>query len=198
MRPLDSTENVVKLFGMTNELIEADLDRIEKEFQLDFGRVHRKGPAKDDEYYPQFEKNVREEAARMADHYEVFYCLEKSIRKLIRETVQAEEGPNWWASKRIPPNVGGEVEKRMQREVDSGVTLRSTEPLDFTTFGELGEIIKTNWDLFGAIFDSPKAVEKVITTLNHLRGPIAHCSPLAEDEVIRLRLSMRDWFRLME
>lgn len=34
--------------------------------------------------------------------------------------------------------------------------------------------------------------------LNTLRGAVAHCTPLAEDEVLRLRLSVRDWFRLME
>jgi hypothetical protein len=86
----------------------------------------------------------------------------------------------------------------MQREIDSANTPRSSDPLDFTTFGELGEIIKSNWDVFGAIFTSPKAVEKVMASLNMLRGPVAHCSPLAEDEVLRLRLSVRDWFRLME
>lgn len=37
-----------------------------------------------------------------------------------------------------------------------------------------------------------------MTMLNSLRGPIAHCSPLADDEVVRLRLAVRDWFRLME
>ena len=72
------------------------------------------------------------------------------------------------------------------------------ESIDYTTFGELGEIIKSNWDLFGSIFNSKKAVEKVMANLNALRNPIAHCSLLAEDEVLRLRLSVRDWFRLME
>jgi hypothetical protein len=38
----------------------------------------------------------------------------------------------------------------------------------------------------------------VMSRLNTLRGPVAHCTPLAEDEVLRLRLSVRDWFRLME
>jgi hypothetical protein len=33
--------------------------------------------------------------------------------------------------------------------------------------------------------------------LNTLRGPRAHCSPLAEDEVVRLLLEVREWFRLM-
>ena len=43
-----------------------------------------------------------------------------------------------------------------------------------------------------------KAVEKVMSTLNTLRGPIAHRSPLAQDEIVRLKLAVRDWFRLME
>lgn len=43
-----------------------------------------------------------------------------------------------------------------------------------------------------------KAVERVMGNLSVLRGPIAHCSPLADDEVVRLKLTVRDWFRLME
>jgi hypothetical protein len=35
-------------------------------------------------------------------------------------------------------------------------------------------------------------------SLNTLRGPIAHCGLLAEDEVDRLKLSVKDWFRLLE
>jgi len=45
---------------------------------------------------------------------------------------------------------------------------------------------------------SVKAVERVMARLNSIRGPIAHCSPLAEDEIVRLRLTVRDWFRLMD
>jgi membrane-associated protease RseP (regulator of RpoE activity) len=68
------------------------------------------------------------------------------------------------------------------------MTPRSDEMLDFTTFGELSQIIELNWDLCGSIFASVKAVKRVMSNLNTLRGPIAHCSPLAEDEVVRLRL----------
>jgi hypothetical protein len=72
------------------------------------------------------------------------------------------------------------------------------EELDYSTFGELSVIIASNWDVFGGLFTSKKAVEKVMASLNSLRGPIAHCSALAEDEVVRLQLAVRDWFRLME
>jgi hypothetical protein len=47
-------------------------------------------------------------------------------------------------------------------------------------------------------FPDIKAVEVTLARLNTLRAPIAHCSMLAEDEVMRLHLSLRDWFRLME
>ena len=82
--------------------------------------------------------------------------------------------------------------------MDSGVTRRSLDELDYTTFGELSVIITSNWDVFGGLFGSRKALEKVMANLNTLRGPIAHCTALAEDEVLRLQLTVRDWFRLME
>ena len=116
----------------------------------------------------------------------------------MRDTLQTADGDLWWQGTRVPPKIKTDADSRLQREIDSGMTPRSEDPLDFTTFGELGEIIKVNWDLFGSVFSSPKAVEKIMANLNTLRGPIAHCSPLAEDEIVRLRLSVRDWFRIME
>jgi hypothetical protein len=192
-----SAEDFIKLFAISNQLLENQLDSVERDFQIDLGRGHVKTLERDETYYPQFDRSIRREAAGMARHYEIFYCLEKSIRSLIKESLEAEAGTTWWDS-RVPEKIRNDVADRIQREIDSGTTPRSTDHLDFTNFGELGEIIKASWDVFGAIFDSRKAVEKVLSSLNTLRGPIAHCSPLAEDEVVRLRLSVRDWFRLME
>lgn len=188
--------NLLKLFGITNQFAELDSDRVENTFQIDLGRKKSK-IEKDNIYYPQFELEIRTEAKMMARHYEIFYCLEKSIRDLITNTLESSAGDNWWDEK-VPQIVKEEVRKRIQKDIDFGVTLRSEEKIDFTTFGELGEIIKTNWTIFGSIFNSVKAVEKVMSALNTLRGPIAHCSKLAEDEELRLLLSVRDWFRLME
>lgn len=193
---MKNKENLIKLFGIANQFTELDLDRIEGKLHIDLGRTKNK-VEKDTIYYPQFELGIRNQAKQMARHYEIFYCLEKSIRDLISTTLETSSGDDWWDVK-APPNVKEEVRKRMQKEMDSGVTRRSIEPIDYTTFGELGEIIKTNWEVFDPIFNSIKAVEKVMASLNTLRGPIAHCSMLAEDEAVRLQLSVRDWFRLME
>jgi hypothetical protein len=58
--------------------------------------------------------------------------------------------------------------------------------------------MRANWDVFGGVLSNQKALGRVMFSLNMLRGPIAHCGLLAEDEVERLKLSVKDWFRLLE
>jgi len=189
-------EDIIKVFGMSNQLATHGLNEIESKFQIDLGHGQKKSTL--DDSYSLFEQEVRSEAALMGTYYEMFYCLEKSIRKLIDENLTEEAGENWWDSSKVPQKIQQDVRDRIQKEIDSGVTRRSDNPLDYTTFGELSQIITSNWGVFGTIFQSPKAVERVISNLNTLRGPIAHCSKLAEDEVVRLKLSLRDWFRIMQ
>ncbi|WP_198146995.1 Swt1 family HEPN domain-containing protein [Marinobacter psychrophilus] len=186
----------IKSFAMTNMLLEADLDLIEKKYQVDLGRGTDKASQIEDAYYPQFDAALRIEAHSMAKHYEVFYCLEKSIRQLIVDVFEGTEDPNWWENL-VPEVVRINAKKSIKREKEAAVTPRSSDPIDYTTFGELGEIIKANWSLFGGVvFNDQKAMEKVMFALNSLRNPIAHCSLLAEDEVLRLELALRDWFRI--
>lgn len=189
----------LKSFGMTTQMVTEDLSRIASAHGVDLGHVPVSAQTVEDVYYPQFDAAVRREASAMAKHYEVFYSLEKSIRALVADTIEsAEKTAEWWSSARVPAAVQTEVASRIQKELDAGVTRRSLDELDYTTFGELSIIISSNWDIFGSLFSSKKAVEKVMASLNALRNPIAHCSPLAEDEQLRLQLTVRDWFRLME
>lgn len=191
--------NRIKAFGMTNQMVTEDLSRIATLHGVELGHLPISAQTVEGVYYPQFDASVRAEAAQMAMHYEVFYSLEKSIRALVSETFEAaEKTAEWWSSVRVSENIQLDVKSRVQKELDAGVTRRSSDELDYTTFGELSVIIISNWDIFGGLFNSKKAVEKVMASLNALRNPIAHCSPLAEDEQLRLQLTVRDWFRLME
>lgn len=188
-------EERIKLFGMSHALLERDLDKVEQSLSVDLQRSTL--DKQDEEYYPQFELELRTEAARMGKQYEFFYCLERSIRRLVADTLAAAHGDAWWNAK-VPETIRNNVRDNMQREIDSGVTLRSEREIDFTTFGELGEMVRSNWIDFDTIFSSQKAFTKIMTSLNMLRGPIAHCCPLAEDEIMRLQLTLKDWYRLME
>ncbi len=192
-----SAEEKIRLFTLSNSLAETELDKIEEEFDIDLGRKEKE-IAKQKDYYLQFDSQFRMEAKSMASHYEVFYCLEKSIRSLIVELMKEKYGENWW-DEQVKEEIRKNVDSNMKREEDSGFTLRSFEKIDFTTFGELSQIVISSWDAFADLFVRGKrAFQKIMTNLNLLRGPIAHCSPLAEDEVVRLELTVKDWFRLME
>jgi hypothetical protein len=145
--------------------------------------------------YPQFERSLREEAALMAEYYQVFYCLEQKIRRLIVDVMLKVVGPNWWDSQRIPTDTKHAAEKLHLREVESGITPRSDIMINYTSFGELSGIIGANWDLFEASFHNKAAIQRILHHLNLLRGPIAHSCAMTPDEVHRLGIAVRDWFR---
>lgn len=194
---MDKTIDHLRSFGMSGYLVTEELRTVEKQYSVELGHVPLAAAVSPVNYYPQFEHEVRAEAAEMARHFEVFYCLERSIRGLITETLNDGLGTSWWDSGKIPAGIATAVKERQQRELDSGMTRRSDAALDYTTFGELSTIITSNWALFVVVLKSPKAVERVMTNLNMLRGPIAHCVPISDDEVVRLQLTVRDWFRLI-
>lgn len=188
-------ENTTRLFGLNNVLIESEIRRIEGALDVNLGHRKDRVDGSNDAYYPQFPERLREEARKMAIHYEIFYCLENHMRQLIADRL-LELGSDWWKSC-VPPPVQDTARKNMEREAQQGVTPRSEHPIDYINFGELGQIISANWSTFGDMFKNKLAVERILAQLNMLRGPIAHCKSLAEDEVDRLELSLRDWFRQM-
>jgi len=145
----------------------------------------------------QFSAEVRENADRMSEYYKLFYMLENDIRKFIDDTLVDAYGVGWWNAY-SPASAKEECKSNQKREAEAGVTARSDNELDYVTFGHLGDIIRANYPLFGGILSNEKALNRAMFSLNTLRGPIAHCGLLAEDEVDRLKLAVKDWFRLLE
>jgi hypothetical protein len=190
--PLDQ----IKRFATNNLLVEAAIDAVESDHSITLRNRPPKNEVMDETYYPQFDEKYRVEAAQMAVNFRIFYCLENSIRELILEALEDFYKDKWW-EEGVPPIIREAAEKLRQRELDMGAVPRSDNLLDFTTFGELSTIIEQSKDAFEGKFTSFKAVNKVLWQLNMLRGPIAHCKPLAEDEVLRLHLTLRDWFRAL-
>ena len=189
----------LKLMHVGRQLLQVDLDEIAARHDLDPIAPVRDTTVADEEegYYLQYPAELRRQAVAMSQYYRIFYCLENSLRDLVESQLSETYGEKWWDD-HVPPNIQASVGNNKQREQDNGVTLRSSHPIDYTTFGELSEIIKTNFDIFGATFNSQRGLQRVMASLNLLRGPIAHCTMLADDEVLRLHLAVRSFNRLME
>ena len=188
---------LIRAFGMSGHQITADLNGIGEKFGVALGHSQGVRKRRQLENYDQFDKEVRAEASLMSEYYEIFYCLEKTIRRLVVDLISEGDGEDWWNAGKVPVHIRNEVTVRQKVELDGGGSVRSDEEIDYTTFGELSDIIVSNWDLFAPVFSTKKAVQKVLGQLNLLRGPIAHCCPLSEDEVLRLELAVKDWFRMM-
>ena len=144
-----------------------------------------------------FDPVFKSEAAEMSKYYELFYCLERSVRSLIVELMEKQYGTDWW-DKKVKYDIKENVKLNIQRESDTGYTKRSDNFIDYTTFGELRQIVRFNWEAFSNSFVSLNAFNSIMITLNTLRVPIAHCTPLADDEALRLNLAVKDWFRLLK
>lgn len=192
------SEHTIELFVLKCAVIEAGLRKVIAESSVDSAHVQSaSSDEKLEPYIKQFELENRRNAARMSRYYEIFYLLENDIRRLIVETMDAAHGSNWWDT-RVSQPVRDEVKKNRDREAQAGLSVRSDDDIDYTTFGQLGDIIKDNWSDFAGMLSNQSAVSRVLWGLNMLRGTIAHCGVLAEDEVDRLKLAIRDWFRVLE
>lgn len=171
-------DGLIRAFGMTGLQIAAGMTRIERKFGIDLGWSAKTPQGRKAAEYEQFEASLRAEAARMSEFYEVFYCLENSIRSLVSDILLDSEGADWWDGARVDEKrIREPALNRQKKEVDSGITPRSDRLIDYITFGELSQIITDNWDVFEPVFNSKTAVSNVSNQLNLLRGPIAHCNP---------------------
>ncbi|WP_299651757.1 Swt1 family HEPN domain-containing protein [uncultured Tateyamaria sp.] len=186
----------VRAFGMSGFQIRDDISKVEKEKTLNLLVRPRAEKVRKLEGYDQFEGRVRADAAQMSEFYEIFYCLEVSIRQLVENILEEAEGADWWNSERVEKEFREYVQRIQSDEANTEITTRSERNIDYLTFGQLGKLITNNFDVFNAVLSSKRAVDRIMSQLNLLRNPIAHCGLLADDEKERLELTVRDWFRM--
>jgi hypothetical protein len=188
-----NTEDQLMLFGMKNLLLEKNLEKLEKE-GIDIGHIStlKKDELVDTEL---FEHEILTRARKMADFYVLYFSLENSVRKLIKDVLTETYGEKWWDTK-VPTGVKDNVIKIQEDERNSAMSIRSDEPLDYTNFGELIDIFSMNWNDFSDILRSKKAIQETLSPLNKIRNVIAHSCELNDDEILRFKLLIKDWLRI--
>lgn len=152
-----------------------------------------------DRHLEQIDPSIRGDAHKMGEFYRMFYALENDIRDMIATSMEDAFDASWWGNK-VPQKLRDNVKSNKEKEESEGIPPRSKRRIDYTSFGELGEIIKANWDVFQGVFSnaSQDRVVRVMHRLNLARGPIAHSGIVPPEESVRLKLAIRDWYALME
>jgi len=188
-----AVDDLIKLFGMQNLLLESELKKLEGSgVQIEHTKTIQKAEVIDVDL---FENDILQEARRMADFYFIYYALENSIRRFISERLLEKHGPGWWATK-VPEGVRNEVARKQKEEKDTSMSIRSEDPLAYTNFGELISIFDANWIDFSDTLRSQKAMQQILSQFNKIRNTVAHSCELNEDEITRFKLSVKDWFRI--
>jgi len=178
---------------MQNLMLESDLAKLEQS-GVDIGHVRtiRRDELVDVDL---FDSDILKDARQMADFYVLYFALENSIRRLVRERLSEDHGANWW-DKAIPGGVKTEVKKKQENEKDTVLASRTEDPLSFTNFGELITIIEANWDSFSDTIRSRKAMQQTLSQFNQIRNIIAHSCKLSENDITRMKLLIQDWLNI--
>lgn len=136
-------------------------------------------------------------ATKASEAYKLFFVFEEYLRQLIIEVLSKEgEAKTWWDH--VPQDVKDEVSKLEQaEEVKGWMALGSRDKSALMTLPQMLKVIEFSWkEGFDEIVRDKGLIQEA-RLLVHLRNTICHMSGLSDEEVDRIKQTMRDWFRIV-
>lgn len=142
----------------------------------------------------QFGIQRRNDALEMARLYAVLHAFENEIRHLFKDTLDENADADWWAGDAIPKKVREKAEGRRKTALaDSWLEGAKDENLEYVDFGDLSQIIITNWDCFKDIIPSQSWLNQRMVELEKARNFVAHNRMLLPNEFQRIYMYISDW-----
>lgn len=139
---------------------------------------------------------VRNNALQMARLYAVLHCFENSVRAMIRETLEDNEGLDWL--NKLPQKIREHAENRQKSaQEDSWLEGEKSDVLGFIEFGHLAQIIIDKWQHFEDVIPSQHWLKQRMDELEKARNFIAHNRMLLPGEFHRLYMYIADWNRVV-
>lgn len=135
-------------------------------------------------------------ALRAADAYKLFFVFETYLRDLVLDVLSQDASRNWFDN--VPPHIQDDVRRLEQtEEVKAWMGTESRDKSALLTLPQLLAIIDANWN--GGFEDvvRDKALLQNARAIAHLRNTICHMTPIPDEEIARVRQTMRDWFRMV-
>ncbi|RTM12254.1 MAG: hypothetical protein EKK33_17490 [Bradyrhizobiaceae bacterium] len=129
--------------------------------------------------------------------YKLFFVFEDYLREMIVD-VLSKEGTvaNWFDL--VPGDVQKEVrDMEAKEEVKSWMSLGSRDKSALMTLPQLLKTIDERWKEGFDDLIRDKGLIQEARLLVHLRNTICHMSTIPEEELARIKQTMRDWFRVV-
>lgn len=136
------------------------------------------------------------DALHAAEAYKLFFVFEWYLRELIVEILSDNASETWWD--KVPTNVQDEVrqlEKNEEVKVWMGIGSRDKSAL--MTYPQLLSIIEHCWKTHFIDVVRDKVLLQQARAISHLRNNICHMTDISEEEILRIKQTMKDWFRMV-
>ncbi|HEY4212204.1 MAG TPA: Swt1 family HEPN domain-containing protein [Steroidobacteraceae bacterium] len=135
-------------------------------------------------------------AVATSEPYQLFFVFERYMREFVVEALSKDGQEDWWA--KVPKDVQDEVEKlKDAEESKQWMALGSRDKSMLLTYPQLLRIIEANWkDSFDDLLRDRGLIQEA-RVIAHIRNAVCHMTPIPEEELQRVRMVMRDWFRIL-
>lgn len=144
--------------------------------------------------FEMLDRELLTHARRMSIVYTAIHAFENTVRQLVVSAMSEAHEEKWWAQ--VPDRIKNRVKTRMEKDSKARWhgTRGATEIL-YCDFGDLSSIIATNWPQFENILVNLEWAKSILSTLEMSRNTIMHGGVLAQQDVERIGMNIRDWIR---
>lgn len=134
-------------------------------------------------------------ARAMAVVYTAIAAFENSVRTLVVKTLADKFKEEWW-EKGVAKGIRERAEKRLKDEEQvRWHAQRGNDPINYTTFGDLKNVMQNNWDCFEVLIGSLPWASGIFDIVERSRNVIMHSGLLEREDIERLGVNIRDWIK---
>ena len=142
-----------------------------------------------------FPEDLLKESMDMSDCYQILYCFENDLRKVISDVMLESIGSDWW-EQCVRQSIRDDVKRNQTAEQNSVYYGRIDDPLYFTTLGDLKEIVTENYEYFENYFRSKRFVDELLFQINRLRVVVGHNCMLENMDIKTLKQNIERWYTI--
>lgn len=133
-------------------------------------------------------------ARRMSYVHAAIHAFENMVRSLVTKAMTETFPTDWWSN--VPERIQKTAKSRMEEDAKfRWHGARGTEPINYCDFGDLSSIIVTNWKAFEDVIGNMEWAKGVLNTLEKSRNTVMHGGTLADVDIERIGMNIRDWIR---
>ena len=135
----------------------------------------------------------------MGEAYVFLYCVENSLRLLIDATLRQEHGANYFGTIQVNNSIRSKVANRKKAEEENQwLPVRGQVEIFYFDFGDLSNIIQSNWGSFSQFFPNQTWITQRIDELSSIRNLVAHNSMISKTERDLIRVYYSQIMRQIE